>query len=143
MLSKLARICLLFTTVAAFGICAPTSLLAADGGCQFGELEMPLPGMSGCIDEIKLKSFAATLFNIAVGAIVLIGVILVVVGGYIYMTAGGDASRVGTAKSVIGGALLGIVIALTAYVVLETISPQFINLEEPPLNFSPAPNSSP
>lgn len=115
----------------------------ADSGCQFGELEMPLPGMEGCIDQVTLASFVNTLFEFAIAAIVLIGVILVVVGGYIYMTAGGDASRVSMAKSIIGGALLGIAIALASVVVLKFISPQFTNLEEPPLKFDSPDSSDP
>ncbi len=105
---------------------------AADDSCVFGLLEMPFPGWEGqCVDKISFSSFTQKLFNFIVAFIVGIGLIAVVAGGYFYMTAGGNAAQVGTAKAIISSALLGIVLALTAYIVLNTVSPQFIENKEP------------
>lgn len=70
--------------------------------------------------------------------IVMAALIAIVIAGYIYMTAGGDGSRVTLAKTILWSALLGIFLAMTAFLLLNTISPQFVDVSEP--NFgTPAP----
>ena len=103
--------------------------LALAQGSTWGTFEAPLPGLKGqTIDDYiqqqnPLTEYMALIVNIATGAIVIIGVIMVIVGGYIYMTAGGSAQRVATAKTFIGMALLGIVLAIATVLILNTINP--------------------
>lgn len=116
--------------------------------CKFGRFEIGLPGsdkfqQGKCIDEVapkgasgqpataaeivdKIAPFIGTIATIVVALIVAAGLIMVVVGGYIYMTAGGSASRTQTAKTVIGFALLGITIALSSYVILRFVNPALV-----------------
>jgi hypothetical protein len=110
--------------------------------CAFGNFEAPIPGgPSGDVCQYTssqggspLLGYASFFANVIIAMTVAAGIVMVVVGGYIYMTAGGSASRIGTAKSFIGMALLGIAIALTAYIILDTVSPQFASdVEEPRL----------
>jgi hypothetical protein len=51
---------------------------------------------------------------------------MIMIGGLLYLTAGGSPERVGNAKSYIGNALIGLVLLLTSYVVLQTINPQLV-----------------
>ncbi len=100
----------------------------------YGCFEVGLPGSTklqagqsiesfvGGKDNKPILEFIGIAVNVVVALVVIIGVISIVVGGYIYMTAGGNASQVGTAKEVIKAALLGIVIALTSVVILNTIN---------------------
>ena len=44
------------------------------------------------------------------------------IGGVIWITAGGNASRIGEAKAWIGGALMGLVLALSSYTILYQIN---------------------
>ena len=44
-----------------------------------------------------------------------------VYGGILYMTAGGDEGKVETAKKVLTGALLGLIIALLAWAIVNVI----------------------
>lgn len=69
-----------------------------------------------------LGVFINFLVVLATGAVVMAAAIVIVWGGYLYMTAGGNAEQVQRAKSWITAALLGIIIALTAYVILNTIN---------------------
>jgi len=66
------------------------------------------------------------IINIVSALIIMAAVVSIVVGGYIYMTAGGSADRVRLAKVWIGTALLGIVIALSAYMILFAISTNLV-----------------
>ena len=119
--------------------------------CPYGEFEVPLPveqfeGKTICeiIDEFgggdddvvrPLRSYVAFLANLIIAAIIGLALIMTVVGGYLYMTAGGAADRIQTAKKVIGGALLGIIIALLTFVIFNTINPAIIGqTQEPDVN---------
>ena len=98
---------------------------------RFGCIEAPIPGSSiqgGISDFVEsgspLLKYTSTIFNIGAALVVVAGLIGIVIGGYIYMTASGSADRVSTAKGVIGAALLGIFLALASVVILNVINPQ-------------------
>ncbi|MBI1834153.1 MAG: hypothetical protein HYR90_05010 [Candidatus Andersenbacteria bacterium] len=106
----------------------------------FGCFEAPLPGIfdGKILDYVKdnegsaLTSYVGTVVEFVTATIIIVGLILIVGGGYVYMTAGGSAERVGTAKTMIGSALLGIVLALVAVLILNTLSPQFAEQAKEP-----------
>ena len=108
---------------------------ATSSKCEFGSFEMPLPGFSGCIDTTAENGFVPyinLIVKLFLGIIVAAGVIAVVIGGYIYMTAGGNASQVDKAKTVITSAIFGIALALASWIILDLINPQLASqLKEP------------
>ncbi len=59
--------------------------------------------------------------NCVIGLIILIPIFFFVDGGILYMTAGGDEGKVETAKKVLTGALLGLIIALLAWAIVNVI----------------------
>lgn len=108
----------------------------------FGLFEALLPGITErTIDQFDTGSggkpilrYFSIVMNIIIATIVAIGLISIVVAGYLYVTAGGDSQKVVVAKSLIGAALLGIVLALAAFLILNTIGTQFASgLREPSL----------
>lgn len=128
-MNSLRRITTLFLFL---GIILLPSILQAQEKKEvtWGKFETSLFG--GTIDEFvqknkgeSLSTMMNILINIFIGLIIIIGAISVVIGGYLYMTAGGNADGVQKAKQWIGSALLGIALALTAWIILNTISPQF------------------
>lgn len=114
---------------------AALSIPAHYAYADFGELEVPIGELDTSIDKIAdsgLLPYVDVILRYITVAIIIIGVILIVSGGFVYMTAGGDSSRVGTAKTLVTAALLGIALALMAYLILNTISTQFTSgLKEP------------
>jgi hypothetical protein len=114
----------------------PFAADAADPCPRFGIFERPLPGSPPCIDQVidtrrPLTNYIGLIVNFLTALIVAVGVLMVVVGGYLYMTAGGSADRVQLGKGFIIAALTGIVLALTAWVILATLGPQFVEQREP------------
>lgn len=104
---------------------------------MFGNLEQPLPGFEPSIDALIRQpqptlTYVATIINYITVFIILIGLISIVIGGFLYITAGGEAKKVDQAKTFIKSALTGIVLALAAWLILNTISQQFTSgLKEP------------
>lgn len=121
----------------------PSSVLAA-GKCAFGEIEVGIPGIPKGQDICDFVNqgnpfvrYMGIIVNLLIGMIILIGFMVIVVGGYFYMTAGGDSSRISFAKTLIVSALLGIFLALVAYIILYTINPELIPTQDPPLFIPP------
>ncbi|PIZ55925.1 hypothetical protein COY23_03815 [bacterium (Candidatus Torokbacteria) CG_4_10_14_0_2_um_filter_35_8] len=89
------------------------------------ELQVPLLGtteVSTFADYVKL------IFNVVLVLAGLTAVIMIIYGGYRYMTAAGSAQAMENAKEVIAGALLGLVLVVGTFVILSTISPNLIML---------------
>lgn len=54
-----------------------------------------------------------------------IAVIVIIIGGFMYVTSSGDASRVTRAKNAIIAACLGLIIILTAFVITNFVIGRF------------------
>ena len=66
----------------------------------------------------------ATVINIvqwALGFLGLIAVIFILYGGFVWMTAGGNEEKVGTAKKVISAAVIGLIIVLLAWAIVTFV----------------------
>lgn len=130
------------TFVFLFGLLVVPATALAQDSCPrdsiFGCLETDIPGIDITNIDTYVRSgnpivnLVSTLAIIITGIVAALGLIMVVVGGYVYMTAGGDASRVAMAKSLIMYALLGIVLAVAAFSILNVISPQFTDSDTNP-----------
>lgn len=83
----------------------------------------------------SLGVYLQNMFNIGLGVAGVLAVIMITIGGVLYMTTeavGGKSS----AKSIINNAVLGLVLALASFLLLKTINPAFINA---PLTLKPVP----
>jgi hypothetical protein len=78
-----------------------------------------------------LADYIQTIYNWLIGIAGLVTGTMIVVGGFQYLTAGGDKGRVEKARSRITNALIGLVLVLSAYVLLNTINPALVNLKSP------------
>lgn len=103
----------------------------------FGSFESGI--FQGSIDQQARQSgslikFIDLVIKIVRGVVIAMGLLAVVIGGYRYMTAGGDSSKVATAKTIILSGLGGILLAILGQIFLNAISPQFFSdLQEPKL----------
>lgn len=102
----------------------------------WGNFEAPLPGVGNSIDAFiqqadPLVTYISLIANFILVFIIAIAILLMVLAGYIYMTAGGDGGRVQTAKDMIYSALLGLTVALVSYLLLNIISQQFTPVTDP------------
>ena len=97
-------------------------------------LNIPIPNLKFS-DNIKITPGDMTqipwigqyISGIYQASIILGGIlatIMVMVGGFIWLTAAGNTSRVGQAKDFIGDAFMGLMLLLGAYVILHTIDPR-------------------
>lgn len=76
-------------------------------------------------DELRtrgeLTQIIATAVNVVLGMVGVIFLILMIYGGFVWATAGGDASKIEKAKGIIRAAVIGILITLGAYAITVLI----------------------
>jgi len=96
------------------------------GGLKYTLLEK-IPGLANT-DGSNLPKYILALYNLALAIVVLSAVFMVSIGGFMYLTSAGNTSAMHTAKEVIFNALIGLVIALTAWLLLNVINPDLTNV---------------
>jgi len=99
-------------------------------------LMVPLPTASGTVTEVEgITDYIKTIYLFAMGIAGVLAMALIVVGGFQWLTATGNTGTISQAKARINNALLGLVVLLSAYLLLNTINPALVNLKEPVLLF--------
>lgn len=83
-------------------------------------------GLSSINKTVKLgggdvRETAARLIDIALGLLGLITFGLILYGGFLYMTAGGNDEQIGTAKKYIINAIMGLVVILASFAIVQFI----------------------
>ncbi len=89
-------------------------------------------GLSNQATQCSLPYIAIyiqAIFGYAMGIIGILAAICIMVGGVIYITSAGNATRIATAKSWIGGSVAGLVIGLSSYVLLVQVNPDLVGLK--------------
>lgn len=76
-----------------------------------------------------IAEYVAAVYKYAIGIVGILAAVVLMIGGIIWLTAGGSATRVGEAKSWIGASLTGLLIALCSYMILYQINPDLVNLK--------------
>lgn len=101
------------------------------------KLEIEIPGVSfsepvktgGFVTLPFLSDYIAGVYNFLVSIVGAVAAAMIMIGGFQYLTAGGDKTRVEAGKKRIKDALLGLVLVLGSYAMLYAINPNLVNFE--------------
>lgn len=103
-------------------------------------LEISVGGMRTVSDPAQ---YISQLYDWTISVTGILAGIMIMIGGLLYLTAGGSPERVSNAKSYISNALIGLILALTSYFLLQTVNPALLSLKfpkvplvAPPLQFT-------
>lgn len=75
-----------------------------------------------------IANYVSGVYRYAVSIAVLLSGVMFIIGGFYYLTAGGDKSRVEKGKQRITDALIGLALVMGAFVLLLTINPDLVNI---------------
>ncbi len=78
-----------------------------------------------------LPEYIAMIYNYAIGLAISLAIFMVMLGGFFRITAAGDRGKVTKANNLITDAVIGLILTLGAYVILNTINPALLKLEMP------------
>lgn len=98
-------------------------------------LELPIPNISfadaanrqGFLTTEYIALYVAGAYQFLISIVGVIAALMIIYGGYLYITAGGDATRAGKGKERILNALLGLTLAFGSYLILFVINPNLVN----------------
>ena len=92
----------------------------SDVGINFGLSYADKTGMG----KQDVRVTVSKIINVALGLLGIVAVVIMLVGGFEWMTAGGDDEKVGTAKKRIFAGILGLAIILSAYAIARFVLEQ-------------------
>jgi hypothetical protein len=117
----------LFFIVALFiaaGLLFSFSAKAQSNYFQYTPMEK-LPGSEGVAD---FPGFVAGIYKFGIWTVGIAALLMLTIGGFMYMTSAGNMSKNSVAKDIIRDALIGLVIAFSAYLILYVINPDLIKI---------------
>ncbi len=85
-----------------------------------------------------LGEYISALYKYAIVVAGVLSVIMIIISGILWITAGGSSESITSAKKRIGGALIGLLIAVTSYTLLFTINPDLVNFRNLKVQIIPA-----
>ncbi len=75
-----------------------------------------------------IAEYISGLYRYSVNFAGIIGTVMIIIGGFQYLTAGGDVNRVKAGKQRIADAIMGMLLLIGSYVVLYTVNPDLVTL---------------
>ena len=75
-----------------------------------------------------IGQYIKAIYTYGVGVAVILAVVMIMVGGFLWLTSGGSPDRVGKAKDSITAALSGLLLALFSFIILQAVNPNLISL---------------
>lgn len=114
---------LLFTLCLA-GLVAAPLVHAQSNGVEYQLLEK-IPGTNGL--GSNLPEYVSAIYRVALIIVTLSAVLMLTIGGFMYLTSAGNTASISSAKGIIRDSLVGLIIALSAWLVLYVINPDLVN----------------
>jgi uncharacterized membrane protein YidH (DUF202 family) len=96
----------------------PTSVGAT--GANFG-IDNVNSGLNGALSGGDPREMIGRIINVALGFLGVIAVVIILMGGFKWMTAGGNEDKVAEAKKLLGAGVIGLVIVLAAWSVASFV----------------------
>jgi hypothetical protein len=76
----------------------------------------------------NFPQYINSIYNLAVWIVGISALFMGTFGAFVYLTSAGNTSQVGKGKGIIKDALIGMVLLLSAWLILNTINPDLVNL---------------
>ncbi|MFH0969727.1 MAG: hypothetical protein V1804_04420 [Patescibacteria group bacterium] len=86
----------------------------------------PIPGFED--QSNNFASFIESLYKFGIWTVGIAALLMITIGGFMYMVSAGNTSKMDVAKKVIINAIIGLIIALTAYLILYIINPDLVKI---------------
>lgn len=78
-----------------------------------------------------IADFMAFGYQYSIGIAVILAIVVIIIGGLQWAISAGNPGTIGSAKRKIFGAVAGLVIASTSFIILDTINPELTKLQPP------------
>ena len=93
----------------------------------FGNIDF---GTESGLGTAPLQDTIAGLIKVVMGFLGIVAVVVILLGGFMWMTAGGNEEKVGKAKKLIISGIIGLVIVISAYAIATFVVGSIINAQQ-------------
>ena len=90
----------------------------------------PMEAIPGLGRPGTFNEYAGALYRFGVGAIGICAMLMIIIGGYMYVASAGNNASMEKAKGVITDAILGLLLALSSYLILYVINPDLVKIKK-------------
>jgi len=106
------------------------------------KLGVPIPGITSTITDEQgrkiavvkdLPCFIYYFYKYFASVVGILAAVMIMYGGFRYLTSFGNPSRITAAKEQITSAVIGLLLVLGTYIILYTINPTLVRLQMPPI----------
>ncbi len=118
LVSAVAAAIMLFSGVMTAGLVGAQTIGTQDLGIQYGE--------ATGLGKTDIRVTIAKIIRVAMGLLGIIAVVIILIGGFTWMTAGGNEEKVGEAKKWIFSGIIGLAIILSAYAIATFVISQLV-----------------
>ena len=113
--------------LAAIGAVVGSAVLPFVAKAQ-GTLNLGLQNVSGSgLGSQDIRTTVSKIINVALSFIGVIVLVIILYGGFLWMTAVGNEEKVGEAKKWIYGGIIGLVIILSSYAIAQFVIGNLVN----------------
>lgn len=105
--------------------CSTACTLCTGNGIGANELGTQYAGQIGLGGQ-DIRTTIASIIRTAMGLLGIVAVVVILIGGFTWMTAGGNDDKVGEAKKWIFSGIIGLVIILSAYALSSYVINQLL-----------------
>lgn len=118
-----------FVMLAVMGlsVLAAVPALAQSGSVTPNELLPPEISTNSGLGSGDIRLTVARIIRTAMSLLGIVAVVIVLIGGFTWMTAGGSDEKVGEAKKWIYSGVIGLVIILSAYAIASFVIQNLVN----------------
>lgn len=123
--NKLKVVLLMFVLLGSVNLVLPNAIVSAaptDTKSLTCDGVKSISGEANCTDGgTKIEGVLKTVLNLLSAIVGIVAVIMIIIGGFKYITSSGDPSNIQSAKNTIMYAIVGIVIAALAQVIVRFV----------------------
>lgn len=98
-----------------------------------GKVEVSSPDQDGNLTSSLIARYVSAIYDYGLSIAGILAAIMLMAGGIIWLTSGGDSGKVEQAKKIIIGSITGIFILFGSYIILNTINPDLVEMKGVPL----------
>lgn len=124
MLRKLAnyKVGLVVLATLAFSMALAPAALAANNAQQ--TLGLTQVGQGTGLGSADVRTTIASIINVALGLLGIVALVIILYGGFKWMTAGGNDDQVGEARKIIIAGVIGLAVILSSYAIANFVIDQ-------------------
>lgn len=116
----------IWTSVAALLLCAAIAVhIDTARAIADSELGLQYGAFTGLV-ATDPRAVAAAIIRVVLGVLGVVALVIVIIGGFTWMTAGGNEEKVGEAKKWIMAGVIGLAIILSAYAITSFVVSQLV-----------------